>query len=221
MEKDDKMKKESGMMRQARVRAMRAVRMGAIRVSAMKAKVNPLLSLLAMLSLPALLSLLAMLSLMSPPVSAQGPVAFTDFYGTVYIDGQPAPAHTEVVASDQEGRPCGRFVVQKTGLFGFLSCLDYPPASSALPVMRPGQQVLFTVDGKTAVAVGNVSWQPGTQRRLKLVLEAHADRKGGRGQPRQENPSHTPSFPFWAIALSLLVFAGVVFFITRVSRKKS
>jgi hypothetical protein len=93
------------------------------------------------------------------------PPGTTDFYGTITLDGQPAPEGTLVtgITANGSGFACGNFTVsaQSPGLgwFGFLhcSCGGSSPSCS-------GETISFTVNGQLAIMTGNRVWDESIKR---------------------------------------------------------
>jgi len=78
-----------------------------------------------------------------------------DFYGTLTVNGEPAPVGTIVEAYDPDGVLCGRFTVTKEGKYGFLHVYaDDDTTSDVDEGAKPGDTITFKVDGKTATPKG-------------------------------------------------------------------
>ena len=83
--------------------------------------------------------------------------AFSSFTGNVLIDGQPAPVGTLVEAYSLRGDKVGCVAVATAGLYPFMRVYG---EEGSLPGMRPGEPVLFKVNGVPAmVTSGSPIWQ--------------------------------------------------------------
>jgi hypothetical protein len=67
------------------------------------------------------LALMILLTIIILPQISAVPAIAENFYGAVIINGNPAPAGSDVVAFSQ-GKICGRYVVKIEGKYGFLNC---------------------------------------------------------------------------------------------------
>lgn len=76
---------------------------------------------------------------------------FTEYYGTVTLDGEPAPAGTIVEAYSPRGDLAGCEEVLTPGFYTYMRVyredLDADPS---IPGMRPDEEVTFKVDGNVA-----------------------------------------------------------------------
>jgi hypothetical protein len=85
---------------------------------------------------------------------------FTQFYGEVTVDGQPAPVGALVEAFNPRGDRVGCFQVTSTGLYGYMRVYgEDTSANPPIPGMRVGETVTFKVNGLTAQAAGDTVWQ--------------------------------------------------------------
>jgi hypothetical protein len=84
-----------------------------------------------------------------------------DFYGAVTFNGQPAPVGSIIDAYDPDGINCGKDTVTAAGSYGFLPVMwddPYPPNDTTDEGAELGDTISFKVNGRDAVAVGNVIW---------------------------------------------------------------
>ena len=125
-----------------------------------------------MKKLPGILVLLAGLCL-SLPVAAQ--VVWTDFYGTVTYNGQPAPIGTVVDAFDPDGVHCGTFTVgditDSAGIFGFMPVYGDDPFTAGVDEgADDGETISFKVNGRDAtVDSGDPTWEEGQTIKVKVL----------------------------------------------------
>ena len=85
---------------------------------------------------------------------------FTQFYGEVTADGQPAPAGAFVEAFSPRGDQVGCFQVTSTGLYGYMRVYGEDTSiSPTIPGMRTGETVTFKVNARIAGATGSTAWQ--------------------------------------------------------------
>lgn len=166
-----------------------------------------------------ILLILILFLMLLPSALAQGPVSFADFYGSVYVEGGLAPVGTEISAIGRDGQVCGVFTVKKDGMFGMLSCYDFP-AHATGQVIGQRETVIFTIDGQEAIAVGNTSWISGSQTRIKLVLEE--DVPVDVSLPFTEVPSmDSMTMETWILlVLGLLTFFGIAIFIVHAKKRR-
>jgi hypothetical protein len=130
-------------------------------------------------------------ALRSTPVSAQVP---NRLYGTVTLDGAPAPVGTPVQAqvAGAPGKICGSGAVAALQVSG----TTYPyrldiPDSNAPEECKPGAVVIFLVGGKTAAETFTLT-DLGLFQRLDLTAPG------------------TPNIPAGAIARTISLVAGCV-----------
>ncbi len=110
------------------------------------------MSLRALLTAPLVVgAVLFGLARAAAPAHAQIP---NRLYGTVTLNGAPAPVGTPIVALTN-GKTCASTTVQRLDVGGTSSAPLYPyvldvPAQGADPICKPGAVVTFTVGGVTA-----------------------------------------------------------------------
>ncbi|MBU0984977.1 MAG: T9SS type A sorting domain-containing protein [candidate division Zixibacteria bacterium] len=110
--------------------------------------------------------------------SAQVPTPWaTMFADTSYsstINGELLPIGTIIEAYDPDGVLCGKDTVQVAGAFGFMPV--YGDDLSGTPALDEGAEtgdpITFKVNGKTAVATGDVTWQDQTSKYITLATSA-------------------------------------------------
>ncbi len=86
--------------------------------------------------------------------------SFTEAYGSVTLNGQPAPAGAVVQAVSPRGDTVGCFTVTTGGQYGLMRIYgEDPTANPPIPGMRAGEPVAFRVDGASAVATPLLYWQ--------------------------------------------------------------
>lgn len=99
------------------------------------------------------------------PTNVVAQMAWHDFYGVVTFNGQPAPIGSVIDAYDPDGVCCGNWIVGVTdttdpaGIYGFMPVNgddQYEPGDQGAEV---GDAISFKVNGRDAVAIGNVIWQ--------------------------------------------------------------
>ncbi len=85
--------------------------------------------------------------------------------GSVTFNGAPAPVGTVIDAYDPDGVHCGTFtvgdVVDSAGIYGLMPVYrddPYPPNDTTDEGADPGDTITFKVNGRDAVAVGDVIW---------------------------------------------------------------
>jgi len=84
---------------------------------------------------------------------------FSDVYGSVTINGQPASVDTVVQAISPRGNTVGCFTVGTAGLYGFMRVYgEDATANPPIPGMRDGELVAFRVNGAPAVATPSFYW---------------------------------------------------------------
>lgn len=118
--------------------------------------------LLANLSILAVLVTTSLLPVQTDPRSspASGPLQtctvpdtpyFTEYYGTVTLDGQPAPAGTLVEAYSPRGDRAGCVQVTIPGFYPYMRVYrEDLNANPPIPGMRPGDKVTFRVNNQVA-----------------------------------------------------------------------
>lgn len=106
------------------------------------------------------LALFGFLLLPLLPARAKAPAAvcnvrntpyFTEYYGSVTIDGAPAPIGTVVEALNGQGVQAGCFVVTIPGLYGYLRVYG-ADGSTGTPGMGSNEVVTFRVNGAVATS---------------------------------------------------------------------
>jgi len=84
---------------------------------------------------------------------------FTEVYGDVTINGQPAPVGTVIQALSPRGDTVGCFTVEAEGLYGFMRIYgEDNTATPPIPGMRDGELVAFRVNGAPAVSTPLFYW---------------------------------------------------------------
>ncbi|MBM3241053.1 T9SS type A sorting domain-containing protein [Candidatus Poribacteria bacterium] len=112
----------------------------------------------------------------APPLS-DGNVLSTptnvDFYGSLTIDGKPAPVGTVVQAFDPQGMLCGKFTVKHAGTFGFAHVYgDDEMTPYKDEGARQGDVITFYVNGELAVADRLPIWtRDGDRTELNLEVK--------------------------------------------------
>jgi LysM repeat protein len=89
-----------------------------------------------------------------PATSTPGttPPEWVNFYGeNSTYDGGPLPVGARVEAWSTDGVKCGEFVVTQAGRYGLLACYRAP---NGQPGVQPGENVIFTVNGRAARTLG-------------------------------------------------------------------
>jgi len=98
------------------------------------------------------------------------PLLPAEFWGSVMIDGSPAPAGT-VITARIDGRDCGSLTLESAGFYGGYATFD-----KRLLVCGGdddiGKTIAFFVDG--ARATGTTVYTPGTSTRLDLAATSGA-----------------------------------------------
>jgi hypothetical protein len=85
---------------------------------------------------------------------------FSEVYGSVTVNDQPAPPGTVVQAVNPRGDTVGCFTVGSAGLYGFMRIYgEDASANPPIPGMRDGELVAFRVNGAPAVATPLFYWQ--------------------------------------------------------------
>ena len=110
------------------------------------------------------------------PAAAQVDSTFTwtDFYGAVTYNDQPAPIGTVVDAFDPDGIHCGTFTVgdiaDSVGIFGFMPVYGDDPFTSGVDEgATAGQTISFKVNGRAAtVDSGDPTWESQTIKEISL-----------------------------------------------------
>ncbi len=92
-----------------------------------------------------------------PPVQSSS--LATIVYGTVIINGAPAPIGAVVQARSPRGHVVGCFVVQSAGNYGMMYVYgEDNSVSPAIPGMRPGETIAFRVNNAVAAATPALAW---------------------------------------------------------------
>lgn len=111
---------------------------------------------------------------------------FTIVYGTVTINGSPAPVGAAVEARNPRGDTVGCFEVTSTGNFGTMYVYgEDTSVSPPISGMRAGEVVAFYVDGMGATAVPVLTWA-NDQDLHQITLSAT-------GSVPTNTPTHTPT----------------------------
>jgi hypothetical protein len=125
--------------------------------------------------LPGILVLLAGICLWLPAAAqVDSTFTWTDFYGTVTYNGQPAPIGTVVDAYDPDGVHCGTFTVgditDSVGIFGFLPVYGDDPFTAGVDEgANAGETISFKVNGRDAtVESGDPTWDAQTVKEISL-----------------------------------------------------
>jgi hypothetical protein len=85
---------------------------------------------------------------------------FSQAYGSVTINGQPAPAGTVITAENPRGDVIGCTVLTKVGQYPFMYIYGEDTTSTPpIPGMRNGEPVTFRVNGALAVPTSLLYWQ--------------------------------------------------------------
>lgn len=99
--------------------------------------------------------LLIIMLITLPKSIAAPPAVAAEFFGNAIIDGESAPAGTDV-AVFSDGKMCGRYVIRTEGRYGFMSC------NSAML-----KDVRFEMNGKEAKA------EYITEKNVNIYLESY------------------------------------------------
>lgn len=105
-------------------------------------------------------------SIAAAGVTAVPPIA-AEFYGTVTIDGNPAPPGTGIAIHDAQGVVCGSQATARQGEFGLLSCNGDDPSTPRDEGANNGEEVVISVNSIPAM---NATWHEG--RLALLSVEA-------------------------------------------------
>ena len=100
---------------------------------------------------------------------------WVDFYGNVSVNGNPAPVGTVVEAFDPDNVLCGSYIVDSTGIYGFLHAnrddIDTPGTDEGA---TPGDSIRLVVNGINAdvtVVSGGLTWTSnGEQNNIDLTI---------------------------------------------------
>ena len=167
-----------------------------------------------------------LLGFLPADVTAAGPLISADYFGPVYVNGQPAPPGTRIDAYASSGLSCGTFHVTRTGVFGFLSCTQSTHISSentTVTTPTEGEEIHFKVNGKDAIAVGNNSWIPGAQLKIKLVYDrreiAAISELADPAVSEQRRLQSTIIFGMLAVGILAAAILGGLFLIKRTRGK--
>jgi hypothetical protein len=97
---------------------------------------------------------------------------FSNVYGSVLLNGLAAPANTVVQAFNPRGDVVGCFVVESTGLYGFMAVYgEDTTVTPSIPGMRTGEMVSFRVNGAKAVTTPSYYWD-GDKMAHRVDLDA-------------------------------------------------
>ena len=81
-------------------------------------------------------------------------------YGTVSINGQPAPVGTKIEALSRAGAVAGCFVVQKMGEFGLMHVYGgWDPTQPDEMALKEGEEIVWRVNGVAAQSDPSLLWQ--------------------------------------------------------------
>ncbi len=95
---------------------------------------------------------------------------WTDYYGTLSLNGSPAPVGTVVQVLDPDGVLCGEFVVHTPGQYGFLHVYGDDPTTPEDEGAQPGDSLVFWCEGQVVgVARDSLAWT-GDRRIFRLDL---------------------------------------------------
>ena len=98
-----------------------------------------------------------------PPVPST--ITFSYAYGTVQIDGSPAPEGTVVEASNSDGDVVGCIKVSTAGHYGAMLIYgEDTSVSPSIPGMKDGEPVTFHVGGSLAAATPELLWSADSRR---------------------------------------------------------
>ncbi|MBN2566994.1 hypothetical protein JXB02_02830 [Candidatus Woesearchaeota archaeon] len=133
-------------------------------------------------------ALLAIALLAAPAAAAVPPIAM-EIYGGITIDGEDAIEGILVEAYGEDGRLCGRFVVEVPGKYGLLSCNADDPDTEEDEGASPGEAIVFRINRQAAVAERQVLFEAGEFAEVRLAaslpdgqqpfMEVPADDEGG------------------------------------------
>lgn len=100
--------------------------------------------------------------------------SFSQAYGSVTINGQPAPAGSVVAAYNPRGDLVGCYVLETAGQYPFTPVYgEDPTATPPIPGMRDGEPVTFRVNGALAVSTPLFYWHDDhTPHRVDLAAGA-------------------------------------------------
>jgi len=74
-----------------------------------------------------------------------------DFYGQAMVNNAPVKEGDVITAYDPQGNLCGKFIVKKLGVFGYLCVYGDDPTTTRDEGAEPGDVITFKINGKTAV----------------------------------------------------------------------
>ena len=110
----------------------------------------------------------------TPATSALTPTTeWMDLYGSLYLDGKPVAAGTEVSAVDDDGVVCGATTVRDDGRYGFLHVYSDDPRTELDEGAEVGERLRFLIDGIEPGLAPAAAWSGGkTVVRLDLKLSS-------------------------------------------------
>lgn len=116
------------------------------------------------------LACLILLAATAAQAQIVGTPFFNDFYSsnTTY-NGNPVPVGSVIDAYDPDGIHCGQFIVHTVGSYGFLPVYGDDPGTPGVDEgAEAGDLISFKINGRDAVATGDVSWTNQAQDEVDL-----------------------------------------------------
>ena len=99
---------------------------------------------------------------------------FTVVYGSLTINGKPAPAGTRVEVLTPRGEVAGCFVVGYAGEYGYVHAYGEDPSDPPIPGFREDEPLAFRVNGLPATPSETLLWQNDkTPHQVDLSLTVH------------------------------------------------
>jgi hypothetical protein len=159
----------------------------------------------------ALLILAAGICTAFPPVSS-------DFFGKATIDGIPAIEGTLIEAYDTNNVLCGRTLVKKDGIYGYLSCNGDDPLTERDEGANTNEQVIFFLDKRKVTLFVPAIWKEGSKQEINIFV----------GKPpvivEEETPKTTGIFRtaeyLFLISLSIGIFLIAYLYIHKDKKKE-
>lgn len=133
-------------------------------------------------------------------VNAIPPIA-TEIYGSISINGEPAPAGTNISVYDPDMVRCGFFVVKIRGIYGLLSCNGDDPDTPEDEGATTNDRLMFFVNDMPAETSEEVTWTEGSFHRVEVFL--NLTRTAFEEMPKKAKTSSP-------IELFILIIAAVV-----------
>ena len=96
-----------------------------------------------------------------------------DFYGDIFIDGEPAPVGTVITAYDPQGVLCSRYTIKKAGRFGFQHVYGDDKTTPIDEGAKRGDVITFYVNGQPAISDEIPIWLADGAL-IEINLRAHA-----------------------------------------------